>query len=1121
MTEEKAFTAALSVRSDFSIGESSLQISKMVAKAKELGITHLGLADFMTVSGAPEFVSRCNKEGIVPIVGVTVNVVGKPTEKIKDKQNNAYRLKVYPLSEKGMKSVFELLSKGLRPDNFYYVPRVGLKDVLELEDVIVTSGDVRPLWSHPTPGPLHEALKTRFGDNYYVEIVGCKTILFDKMNRIAASHAADGKVVYTRPVFYESADDADSTDVLRAIVTNTDVDSPWLARPYLRDMELVAPAAQEAHYSAVVGKVGDLVAERALAGTVELMDKLTYRLGKMPPSIPKMAPDEFRALVEIVRAGWGERFGKKVWGHVPDPSEMPVYKERLAFELDVLKRMGFSGYFLLVHDIVQWSKANGILVGPGRGSVGGSLVAYLMGITDVDPIRFGLLFERFINPDRIDLPDADLDFMSGRRHEIVEYVKKKYGEEHVAGIVNFSTLGPASALRDSARLHKLPPFEYACSKQMEKEHGVSQSLEVSADAVPDIDKFRKKYPEIWQHALRLEGANRTLSQHAAGLVVSQVKVTDRAVVSTRAEGGLPIIQWDKSKVEDFGLIKIDVLGLNTLDQIATALAYIKERHGKQVNMLSIPLDDPKVLKAFAAGDTVGVFQFSGGGMQKLLSDMANGTGSLTFDDLCAATALFRPGPLDAGLCNEYVQIKQGKREPYYEHPALEKCLSETYGVIVYQESVMALTRELCGFTPGEADGVRKAIGKKDAEKMAEYGDKFIAGAIKSGMTEYQAKALWENVRGFAAYSFNKSHSYEYTLLSWVTMWIKVHYPAEFYAAAMTVIDKEDQLANLVKDAGKRNIRVLPPDINRSSSRIEIEGDDKLYAPFQAIKGISSNVSSAIVELREKAGGTFKVGVNGEIEGLSPTVQKLHLGRTKVNARAIDSLERVGALYSVSNKGVAATHPDRLRDRLELMPGFTVELVKPDRELNVSSIGKIKITSLIEEVRACEKCSLKGNPHPLPRMGSKPKFMVVFDSPTWQEERAGRMMEGDHADILKAAMKEAGINPADGYYTSLVKSKKPSEAKMLTNEQINGCSEYLKQEIDFLKPPVIIALGSNAVRFFAPGIKGTPSDLAGKVLYRSDLDASVVMGISLGQLFHDPSKIKLIESVLIQLRELLS
>lgn len=1134
---------ALSVRSDFSLGESSFQVGKIVDRAKALGYTHVALVDLMTVSSMPVFAEKCKKAGVTPIVGCTLRVVDDPTAKVKDRENHAYRLKVYVKSERGLQGLFAALTKSLTPDHFYYAARLGLEDVLALEDVVVTSGDLHSLWHHPRHADISAALQQRFGDDYYAELVAINTPLFDKLNQIAVQVATAHGVplIVTRPAMYAEPEDANATDVLRGISTNTTVDSVFLPRPHVRDLCLIDPTQWGNELKAMRDRVGYDGTVGTFKRATEIAAKATYKFAKWEPSLPKMADDEFAALMAAVGKGWTQRFSRPVWGHVPAPAELPVYKERLKFELGVLKKMGFSGYFLLVQDIVVWAKDNGIRVGPGRGSVGGSLVAYLMGITDVDPIRFGLLFERFINPDRVDLPDADLDFMSGKRHMVVDYITNKWGSDYVAGIVNFSTLGAASALRDTARMHNLQPWEYACSKQMEKEHGVTLTLNESAERVPDIEKFKNERPVIWDIATRLEGANRTLSQHAAGVVVAGIPVVNRAVVSTRGgDESLPVIQWDKTQVENFGLIKMDILGLNTLDLIDVAMQYIRERHKKEIDLLALPLDDERVLDAFGKGETTGVFQFDGAGMKKLLREMAMG-GRLRFEDVCAATALFRPGPLDAGLCDRYVQVKQGATHATYDHPKLEEILKETFGVMAYQEQVMQVCRVLAGFTPGEADGVRKAIGKKDLAKMKEFKEKFVDGCVAvSAWTEPKADALWTSIEGYAAYSFNKSHSYEYSLISWVTMWLKVYYPAEFFAAAMTVIDDDTKLASLVTDAQSKGLQVLPPDLNFSSERIEIAGEDKLYAPFNAIKGISGNVAGAIVKLRHAMGGKFTMtapaskrvitrgakkgtteDVAAVIDGLDPEFQKKTLGRTQVNAAARAALDRVGALHSVTGEGRAPTHPDRLKDRIELMPGFTVDMVKPDRGLNVEDLAKIKIQALIGDVAGCEGCSLAGKAHPLPRMGDKPKFMLVFDTPSWREEKAGKMLEGDAAEVVKAALKGVGLKATDGYYTSLVRSPKPKEQKVLTNEQIIGCSKWLMQEIEILKPPVIIAMGSNAVRFFAPGIKGTPADLAGKQIFRADLDATIVFGINPGSLFHDPSKIKLVEAAFDKVGELLS
>lgn len=1135
------FHASLAVRTDFSTGESSLQVGQLVERAVELGLTTLAVTDTMTLSAMPVLFEKAKKAGIKPIIGCTLRVVTNPLEKLKDKDQGGYRLKVYVKTEEGLKSLFKLVSLGLREDHFYYNPRVSLDEVTgTLADCIVTTGDVHSLWHHPEAESIAGQLLARYRGDFFVELPALNTPLYDRLNERAAAWASEqgADLLVTRPVFYKSPDDAGSADVLRAITTNDQVSSPWVAKPFVRDMAPMGSVQFTEEIQALRARLSVPVSLRdAMLGAKRLIESCVYEFKKMPPSLPKMAESEFGELTRQLAAGWAKRFARPVWGHKPAPEEYPTYKERLSFELGTIKKMGFSGYFLLVQEIVNWSKENGIAVGPGRGSVGGSLVAYLLGITDIDPIRFGLLFERFINPDRIDLPDADLDFLSSRRQEIIDYLSNKYGQDYVCGIVNFSTLGPASALRDSARVHGLQPFEYACSKQMEKEHGVSIPLAESAKTVPDIDKFRIEHPVIWDHALRLEGANRALGQHAAGVVVAAEPVVGRGVVSTRS--GRPIVQWDKSQVENFGLIKIDVLGLTTLDVIDATLRYIKERHGKTIHPLDLPLDDDKTLQAFSRGETTAVFQFESAGMKKLLREMAEG-GTLTFDDLCAATALFRPGPLDAGLCDRYVQVKQGHTTPFYEHPALEECLGDTFGVIVYQEQVMKITRVLCGFTPGESDGVRKAIGKKDAEKMAEFETKFVEGAVAAGMAELSARSLWETILGFAGYAFNKSHSSAYTLLSWVTMWLKVHYAEEFYAGALSVVADEERQASLIADAQSRNIQVLPPCVQVSSERIEILAE-RLYAPFQAVKGISAKTAAAIRELREAAGGAFtwaaekvierRRKVEGKFVKVAETIpagvaefdpdrQKELTGKSRVNAAVIERLGKVGAFHALAG-GLPPMHPDRLRDRLEYMPGFTVEVVKASRGLTPDHLAKIKITQLVEETRTCEGCSLKGKPHPVIRMGDAPKFMLVLDAPGWQDERDGKLLAGDTGEVIKAGLKGIGLKVSDGYYTALVKSAKPKGQKVLTNEQINGCSGYLAREIEIMKPQVIIAMGGNAIRYFAPSIKGSPAELAGKVIYRSDLDATVIFGLNPATLFFNPGNLTLVEAVFNRLNECLT
>jgi DNA polymerase III subunit alpha len=1109
-----SFSHALSVKSDFSIGESSLQIKKIVARAKELGYESIALVDTMSVSGMPDFTSECKKAGIKPIIGCTLKVYDDPLwRKPKkgesgSKVNPMHTLKVYVHTDQGLKQLYRLLTLANTEDHFYYNARVSFEEVLDhfsRQDVSISTGDFWGLMGHDKYMDRASLLSAQFGDRFWVEAVPINTPLFDTLNlrafevcnRLGYSVA---RPLMTYPALYPEGK-ADSADVLRAITSNNKMTDMWLQIPHVRDFELASPNAifDKSKVILARGEIPKPFIQEAIRGIETFAGQNFFEFKKQAPCLPQMAPDEFNELVRECREGWRRRFSIDVFGHRPSDKDLQeVYKPRLAFELNVIRNMGFSGYFLLVQEIVRWSKAQNIMVGPGRGSVGGSLIAYLMDITDVDPVRFDLLFERFINPSRVDLPDADLDFMSTRRQEVIEHIEGKYGKENVTGISNYSSLGAASAMRDTSRVFGLDPFDYTASKQVEKEHGVSLSLEESAESVADIAKFRDKFPVVWSHAVSLEGCMRALGRHAAGVVVAGEPVVNRAVVETRSGG--QVANWDKRTVEDHGLIKMDILGLSTLDILNLCQQYVKDRHKKDINFLSLHLDDERVLKAFGAGDTVGVFQYESAGMRKLLQQLAQG-GLLNFEDLVAVTALFRPGPLDAGLCDDYVSIRQGAKSVSYGHPNMEAALKPTLGVIIYQEQVMQICRDVAGFTMTEADNVRKAMGKKDKEKMASYKEQFIDGAQRvSAMADYQAGDLWNKIEVFAGYAFNRSHSVEYALISWWCMWCKVYYPAEFFAAAMSIVDDDSRLASLVTEAQRAKLKVLPPDINASSDRIEIRGEDELVAPFQAVKGISENTAKAILHLRQLNGGSF--ANKAQLEALL-TANKMG---AKCNSAHRERLERVGAFHTTDG-GLTPLHPDRLKDRLELMPGFTVDSVKADRNVDNNPFAMSLLIRIVQETKS-------------PRMGKSPKFMVVFDSPTWEEDKAGKMLEGDGASYLKAALKDAGLNMQNGYYTALVKSTKPKGSKSLTTEQINGCSEYLKREIEAIKPPVIVAMGSAAIKYFAPSVKGNPSDLIGKVIFDPKLDASIIFGLNPGQLHYDPSKIVHLQTVAAKVADLI-
>jgi uracil-DNA glycosylase family 4 len=1144
----------MGARSDFSIGESMLQIEHLIADAKEKGYESVTLMDTMSLNGLVDFSNRCKKAGLKPVIGCRIRVVADPTYRKpskasgeREKPNPMFMLKAYVMNEKGVSSLMKLLSKAYSEDYFYYVPRVGMSEVLALEGVAVSTGDLFGIGHLSNAPDIVRELQDAFGtDNVYSELTPIDTPLFDRLNGIALDHAAllGMPTLVTYPVFYRTADAAESLEVLRCITTNTKMDVAYRPKQYIKDFYIHEPDHIKGRVKSAAARVFKYASKsdpkqwiEGLSNIEGLVAKCDYKFDKQPVSLPKMADNEFVTLGKKCIEGWKKRFGTPVLDFKPDDTQIKVYQERLQYELGVLKKMGFSGYFLLVEDLVMWAKSNGIIVGPGRGSVGGSLVAYLIGITDVDPIRFDLLFERFINPERLDLPDADLDFMSSKRHMVIEYLTAKYGSDRVAGISNYSTLASASALRDAGRMYGLSGLEMNATKLVPKEHGQSFSLTDAAKAVPEIDKFRDDFPQVWAHALHLEGALRAFGRHAAGVVVAGEPLVNRAVVETRSDA--PVVNWDKRTVEDWGLVKMDILGLSTLDVMEIARHYIHERHGIDVNYLQLPFEEERVMQAFGRGDTTGVFQFESPGMKKLLRDLAEG-GTLTFEDITAATALYRPGPMDSGLMDDYVAIKQGIRSPSYDHPNMVNALKSTNGVIVYQEQVMQVAVDLAGFTRAEADHLRKAMGKKDKDKMAESRQKWIDGCkVTSGLEERQAGSIFDKIEAFAGYGFNRSHAVEYSIISYWTMWLRVNYPAEYFAACMSIVD-EEKLPGLVKDARECGIEVSPPDINLSSDKYTIPDDKTILAPFSSVKGISENTAQRIVELRErnrgwvvvkqkkKRDGTIEdvygeddtASVKGRFDSLNEFALAAGQPGTKVNARVVEHLDKVGAFAKLDPSSPSAKHFSRRKDQMELMPGLIIDAVKADRTTDLGeAFLRTKVIHLIQDFKKCDNCSLKDQPHPAPRAKNTVKFMVVSDCPSWQEEKKDKLLEGDAAQYLKLAIKNAGLNVAEGYYTTLVKAKKSD--KFLTNEQINGCSGWLNKEIELIKPAIIVALGASTIKRFVPGLKGGTTEVVGKSFYDPALDATIVAGINPQQIGFDPDKQEVLDAVFAQVADILS
>lgn len=1118
----------LASRSDFSLGESIISAKDLIEQAQKVGQKAVALTDTMSVTGLVDFSNAAKAAGVKPVLGVRLRIsedaLWRPNKDLKETKKNmpkVFFLTFYARSELGLKALFRLLSLANDEQHFYYTAKLSWDDVklemlkLSQADAAIVLGDEQGIYQHKDFDQILSEMLTH-GMAVYAPIIAVNTPYYGRINKtsIELHKQHNLPLLAIRPTLY-AENEADAQEIMTAICENTKATDGWFRSRYNRDMHPMdlKSFVTEAKVCAAhlvqrgIPDAGVLVV-KALQETALFVDAVTYTWQKQPPSLPKLAADEYKAVVAECQKGFVERFKTPMFGHIPTPQEQrDVYLPRLKYELSVLEKLGFSPYFLTVQDIVRYAKTNGILVGPGRGSVGGSLVAYLMGITDIDPIRFDLLFERFINPERLDLPDADLDFMSERRHEIVEYLIKKFGADRVAGVSNFGTLGAPSAMRDVGRVMGVPEREYSVSKFVPKVHGQTISLASAREAVSEIDDFANRHIDIWPIMERLEGSIRNFSQHAAGIVVAGAPLTEFAVVEKRKEDA--VVNWDKRVIEEQGLVKIDLLGLTTLDVIKLAIDYVKEGSGKDLKLNEIPLDDAAVLKAFAEGKTTGIFQFESGGMKKLLRDLGSLTGSVTFEDITACTALYRPGPMESGMMDAFAKRKRGDEPVEYIHQLTEDFTKETYGILVYQEQVMKVAVSVAGYTGPEADKLRKIMGKKLPEEMAKQRQKFVDGCVATvGADPTWADNLFTQIEGWAGYGFNKSHAAAYSLISYQAMYLKVNHPLEFYAAAMTMLG-QDKLLGLMRDAKSQNVVISYPDVNKSSGRFElVRYANEVVIPFQRVKGISVKTADAILAAR--AAGPFK-----SAEDFTNRVEK-----RACNSKARDALDKVGAFAGVEPSQVSANDPSRIRDQIDLLPGLVSEYVPVNREMHRDKTTRDEILALVDEYRQKHGPGAGSDGIPCkPHFGRSAVIMVVTDAPTADEEANGSMGVSRSYEAVNAAMADADIAMTDVYWTSLI--KRPKSGKQVNAEEIATYKPYFERELEILKPTVIVLIGSQAVRAMIPTLRGKASDVAGDVVYFKDLDANVVIGFNPGEIWHAPEKQENMNKVFAVAKELIS
>ncbi|MDP3587242.1 MAG: DNA polymerase III subunit alpha [Sulfuricurvum sp.] len=897
----------LHLHTEYSLLDGANKISALASRVKELGMTSVAMSDHGNMFGAIDFYQQMRGAGLKPIIGMEAYIHNG--EELGDKSvRQRFHVCLFAKNEIGYKNLMYLSSQAYI-NGFYYYPRINKNLLREnFEGIICTSaclqGEVN--WHLNTvnernikngAGGYEEAKKVAleykeiFGDDFYMEIMrhGISDQLFIDEQVIQISNETGIKLVATNDTHYTYAGDAQYHEAFMCIGMNKLYDDPKRMRHSVHEFYIKSPEQMARLFADI---------PEALYNTQEIVDKCNLELKLGDPTPPNfkftteyalqeglVMEEDSEYFIHRCRIGLDERLV-----HVP-AAKHEEYKARLEFEIGVINQMKFPGYMLIVWDFVREAKRMGIAVGPGRGSAAGSLVAYSLEITDIDPMKYDLLFERFLNPERVSMPDIDMDFMQARRGEVIDYVVQKYGREQVAQIITFGSLLAKGVIRDVARVLEMPLSQAdMLAKLIPDELGITLNGKTKGGKTED-GAFQKEpkikelvesdtnAARVWEFAKKLEGLKRNAGMHAAGVVISNEPLWKKTPIYKPSGEENYITQYSLNFLEDIDLIKFDFLGLKTLDVIDSAIKLIRHRYAKEIDWHAIDENDPKVYEVIQGGDTVGMFQIESTGMQ----DLNRRLKPSVFEDLIAVLALYRPGPMESGMLDDFIERKHGRQAIAYTFPAMETILKPTYGVIVYQEQVMQIVQTIGGFSLGYSDIIRRAMGKK--KDLSAYNDEFSQGAAKQNLDYKKASELFDLIEKFAGYGFNKSHSAAYAMVTFQTAWLKTYYPQEFMAALLTSEkDNTDKVVKYIEEAKRMKIFLGAPNINHSQlefSAINKDGQDQILFGLGAIKGVGEAAVESILDARSKS--EFK-DIQDFINRIEPQ---------KVNKRVIECIIKAG------------------------------------------------------------------------------------------------------------------------------------------------------------------------------------------------------------------------------------
>lgn len=1070
-THKDSFTH-LHLHSQYSLLDGAIRLNDLFKKAKEFGMPAIACTDHGNMFGGIDFYTRALSAGIKPILGSEIYFTPgsrfdrRPPKNSKtlDSQDEVegkhqiHHLILLCKNLTGYRNLCKLLSRAYQ-EGFYYKPRADVDLLREYsEGLIATSaclkGEVGYNFFTAQDERAYSAVQKYreiFKDDFYLEIqengipeqveVNKKIIAFAKENSIP--------LVATNDCHYLTREDAAAQEVLMCIQTGKTFEDEKRMKLSTSEFYFKSPQEMREAFS-YVPEACDNTLKIADACNLEIrwQDEKGKQIYLLPKFEIKTEETEEQYFTRLSYEGMQERFAGPHFKHLREKDNWeteikPQYLERLEVEIGLIKQMGFTGYFLIVSDFIQWSKKNGIPVGPGRGSGAGSIVAYALKITNVDPIPYNLLFERFINPERISMPDFDIDFCQDRRQEVIEYVTQKYGEERVGQIITFGTLSAKAVLRDVSRVFALPYAEAdALAKLIPEELGIE--LQEAIDKEPKLKELEDNDPKIrriLQISKRLEGLNRHAGIHAAGVIITNEPLVTYCPLFKGAKGE-QVVQFDKDFSEKIGLVKFDFLGLKTLTVISNAEKFIRRDVKPDFDIEDIDYHDQSVYEMISDGQTVGVFQLESSGMQDLCKRIKPGS----IDDITAINALYRPGPMGSGMHLEFAEIKNkinGKVESY-AFEELKPVLKDTYGIIVYQEQVMNIARVVAGYTLGQADMLRRAMGKKKAEEMQMHKEIFRKGAVERGFDEEKAIHLFDLMEKFAEYGFNKSHAVAYSVVAYQTAFLKRYYPAQFFAALLgTELNNKDKITIYIQEAKEWGINILPPDVNESLWLFNVIGDTIRFG-LGAIKGVGEGAVEDIVKERTE---------NGPFQSFVDFCERVNL--KNVNKRVMEALIKVGAFDScekfnrktlLENMEFIVAYAEKKQED-KLMGQTSLFDLGETAQSSEEQLNITETTDFDEKQRLSMEAELLGiyvSGHPLTRYKDIMKKLVSMDIsqihelPTMSRpEGAGYRVNDENNPALRSMVIAGMISDA-----KIIMTKKGEKMAFVTFEDLSGKIECL-------------------------------------------------------------------------------